>query len=575
MVPMERAVGAMLVFLGLVGCGETFTLADGGADASVLPDGEPPLPDAEPPAPDGGECGLPPATREVRIADLRDVDLLFMIDDSGSMAEEQASLAAEIPRLLRVLATGENLVTGESFEPVRSLRVGVVTSDLGSGPEGACASAFGDDGILQSAGVGGDSCASMYPLWLDFASASDDPEGYANDVTCVAGAIGTDGCGYEQPLEAVLKALAPSTSGLTFHGGTRGHGDGVNAGFLHDDALLAIIHLTDEDDCSTSDIDLFDPGSSRYPDPNLNLRCFEYAEALHPLRRYADELLALKRDPGMLVYATISGVPVDLEPDPGSPLAPQVDAILSDERMRERPDPLDPTRLVASCDVPGRGRAFPPRRMVQLASDLEARGARGVVQSICQSDYGGALDAIIAKVVRPRDCGGTLLTLPVDRTGEVQCELHELLDPARSVDCSALPGRTADGVDPATGLRRCRVRQLVIEETTPPTEPAGWYFGFGPDCPGRREISFTAGAEPTLGSITRLSCPVVPDSTDWVGVGSACDSEAVGDDVPTFFNSTYPEGFACADRLCQPVCGDDSDCPTGSRCADMLCVPSC
>ncbi len=560
----------LLLAVELAGCGKTITVDDdGGHDGSLPPDGTPPF--------DGGMCGFEPVTREVRVSELRDVDLLFMIDDSGSMAEEQASLAAEIPRLVRVLASGENPSTGETFEPVRSLRVGVVSSDLGSGPNGACATTFGDDGVLQRRGSERDArCMSFYPTWLDFASGTDDPDTFALDVTCVADAIGTDGCGYEQPLEAVLKALTPSTSGLTFHGGTSGHGDGANDGFLREDALLAVVHLTDEDDCSTSDIDLFNPESDRYTDLDLNLRCHEYPEALHPIERYVQNMLERKRAPEQLVYATISGVPLDLVPDPDFALGPQVEAMLDDSRMQERVDPADSTRLLPSCDVIGRGRAYPPRRMVRVASALEDEGAGGVVQSICQSDFSGALNAIIAKLVRPLACEGIPLTPPRESSGEVACDLYELFDPALAIDCSAVPGRSDAGVDSATGRRRCQVNQVLQEgTTTPPATPAGWYFGVGPDCSDQSRLYYTEGAEPRLGSIMRLVCPVEPSSSDWVGVGTACTSDDRCAELPDLFDRTFPRGLVCAEGTCQPACTGDLDCPSGAPCVDGLCSPTC
>jgi hypothetical protein len=59
----------------------------------------------------------------------------------------------------------------------------------------------------------------------------------AMQFSCVA-QVGTDGSGHEQPLNGAKLAL---TDRIT---------DGKNAGFLRDDALLAIVMLTDEDDQS-------------------------------------------------------------------------------------------------------------------------------------------------------------------------------------------------------------------------------------------------------------------------------------------------------------------------------------
>ena len=61
------------------------------------------------------------------------------------------------------------------------------------------------------------------------------------------------GCGYEQPLEAALKALWPATdTSVEFLYG-EGHGAGTNAGFLRDDSLLIVVVITDEDDCSAEE----------------------------------------------------------------------------------------------------------------------------------------------------------------------------------------------------------------------------------------------------------------------------------------------------------------------------------
>ena len=68
-------------------------------------------------------------------------------------------------------------------------------------------------------------------------------------------------------------------------------------------------------------------------------------------------------------------------------------------------DPMMPTRLRPSCNVPGRGIAMPPRRIVRTAQVLEASGAQTIVESICQSGYAGAvsgiLDALAERVTPP------------------------------------------------------------------------------------------------------------------------------------------------------------------------------
>lgn len=353
---------------------------------------------------DFAECD-PVTVAEDPSAPQVDVDLLFMVDNSNSMSEEQESLAAELPRLVEVLVTGDLEGDGRrEFTPVRSLHLGVVTSDMGTGGflVPTCTEPdFGDDGVLVTRGGSGAGCAESYPTFLEWRTDGVAAPGeLAGDFACLA-AMGTGGCGFEQQLEATLKALTPSSSDLRFERGTTGHGDGANAGFVRPDSVLGVLLLTDEEDCSAEDSELFNPSSSIYSG-NLNLRCFSYPGALHPVERYVDGLAALRRDrPESLVVAAITGVPADLVSDPDRI---DYDAVLSDPRMQEVVDFTDGNRLMPSCNTPGRGIAFPPRRIVRT---VQAFGDRGIVQSICQEDFSPAIRGIterLATAIRRTSC---------------------------------------------------------------------------------------------------------------------------------------------------------------------------
>lgn len=79
-------------------------------------------------------CPCPPPRVGVSNADA--VDLLFMVDNSNSMGEEQASLIAEFATLVEALTSGELVRadgSAQAVSPVMSLRVGVVSSDMGTG----------------------------------------------------------------------------------------------------------------------------------------------------------------------------------------------------------------------------------------------------------------------------------------------------------------------------------------------------------------------------------------------------------------------------------------------------------
>lgn len=109
----------------------------------------------------------------------------------------------------------------------------------------------------------------------------------------------------------------------------------------------------------------------------------------------------------------------------------------------------------------------------------------------------------------------------------------------------------------------------------PAASPAGWYYGVGPDCLDRQDVYYTSGAEPRLGSVMRLECPVIPSSSAWVGVGTPCTSDDRCAEAPTFFGATFPRGLVCAGGSCQPACEGDLDCPSGAPCVAGLCVPGC
>ncbi|MEC7525385.1 MAG: hypothetical protein VYE22_36210 [Myxococcota bacterium] len=343
----------------------TAALAVGCSDASVVAD-----------------AGAPPPLR-------RDVDLLFVVDSSGSMVEEQSSFAADMSTLVAMLTRGD--VDGDGLgdvEPPASVQVGFVTSDLGVGDsELPTCDSLGEDAQLREVG-----CGEAHPA-VQTLDPDVDLELAARDLACVA-RVG-EGCGFEQPLEAMLKAASPAAATdwtapgyvpPVFARGAAGRGDAH--GLVRPGTVLAVVLISDDDDCSARDPGFFDPSTDRYGD--LSSRCVEHAEdGLHPVSRYVDGLLQLRHRPERLVYVPIAGVPVDLAPAPGEPIAwptltgPEGDR---DLRLLQRPDPTRPGALLPSCDIPGRGATDPPLRLLRVAEALEARGARVGAVSVCQDD---------------------------------------------------------------------------------------------------------------------------------------------------------------------------------------------
>jgi hypothetical protein len=374
------------------------------------------------------------------------VDLLFVVDNSNSMIAKQASLKAALPSFIEALTTGTR-PTGEQsgYPALHDLHVGVVSTDMGTAGINfsSCHADGGDDGRLQHA-PHGTNCQVSYPEFLSFdAATNQDSAQFAGDFACIA-ALGTGGCGFEQSLEAPLKALWPSmyldSSGnavtpnpisflSTTPQGTLGHGDvpaaqGGNLGFLRNEAsdpsLIAVVLLTDEDDCSARNTEIFAPNSqlpvdSPYRTQDVNLRCFDNPDKLYDVQlRYLTGLRKLRSDDHRVVFAAIAGVPPDLV-DKAALSAVDLhderarddfyDQILADARMQNVVDPstnpgsgmgnLRPSCRRQDAVTHLDSIAMPPRRIVQLAKLF---GAQGLVQSICQDDFTPASDAIVTLI---------------------------------------------------------------------------------------------------------------------------------------------------------------------------------
>jgi hypothetical protein len=556
-------------------------------------------------------CTQVTVSQSIEVNNVDKVDLLFMIDNSNSMDLEQLSLVDQLPRMIRILASGDFDQDGcpgepgctpgpQDFRPVRDLNVGVITSDMGIGapstPVSTCDGDFGDDGILRTQGrTDGAECMATYPSFMNFQPDSGQtPEDFARDVACVAVA-GTGGCGFEQQLEAILKAISPTAAqpwtatpfhvigtpgapdGLDrpFFRMTAGHGNVANDGFLRENAVLAIIPVTDEEDCSAADLGLFDPASATYSG-DLNLRCFEHRQALHPISRYVRGLLQARARPDLLIYAPITGIPVDLVPEPDRPI--DYDALVSpdlairDDRMEERVDPTMRSQLVPSCNVPGRGVAFPPIRIVQTAQALQEAGAGVTVQSICQDDYSGALLEIIRMIATALGDACLPRPLNVEADGRVSCDVVSLLPSGGAcADIGATAKLDASGQPILEqGRPLCVLPQLVataaeIAERNPPTG-TGWYYDdytaeVASNCdsaPTAQRIAF-AGTQPPSGAEVRLECflSVQGNGSDDIQIGSFCDPTN-----DTRCPTAAPSALSCdpVARTCGVACERDQDC---------------
>lgn len=165
------------------------------------------------------------------------MDILLVVDNSGSMKEEQANLTANFAVLTQRLdqyttASGAQLDYRIAVTTTgRSARYKMTPELPGMPPLPTLdVNDKGDDGRFRRA-------CSMSHTWLE----RGEPD-LSSNFSCVAN-VGAGGPALEMPLESLRLAV------------TTRMGDSANAGFLRDDALLGVMILTDEDDCSRTDND--------------------------------------------------------------------------------------------------------------------------------------------------------------------------------------------------------------------------------------------------------------------------------------------------------------------------------
>ncbi len=194
------------ILLAAAACGPTPSRDGGDPDAQPGPD-TPVVPPGD--GPDGLGCQA--------------IDVLFVIDNSGSMGQEQTNLIANFPTFISVLdASGLDYrvaitTTGRDYDYNMSTPLGNLPQSIDGGDNGK---------MLQPA-----SC-NMTKRWIDKTDAD-----VSGTFSCLAN-VGTTGPSDEMPLSAMRDAFEERMA------------DGTNTGFHRPEALLAIVFLTDEEDCS-------------------------------------------------------------------------------------------------------------------------------------------------------------------------------------------------------------------------------------------------------------------------------------------------------------------------------------
>ncbi len=150
------------------------------------------------------------------------IDFVFVVDNSGSMAEEQAALTASFPGFIQSI---QDTVKAQDYQ--------ILTIDTDEGFGVACDATLGA-GIAESpegfaCGVVG---GNRYMLPSQPA--------LADTFACVA-TVGVNGDSEERPMEAMVEAVTTQSGPGT-----------CNSGFLRPDAILVVTFISDEEDVGKS-----------------------------------------------------------------------------------------------------------------------------------------------------------------------------------------------------------------------------------------------------------------------------------------------------------------------------------
>ncbi|HRI09330.1 MAG TPA: VWA domain-containing protein [Nannocystaceae bacterium] len=386
----------------------------------------------------------------VSIAVNKDVDVVFVIDNSGSMAEEQANLSENFAAFVNVLEAPDvkanyrlAITTTDNGNP-RCPKADttpesgnfVLSSCLGRLPEFVfngtdpptdasyacsdyCTLAKADlDDKMKKTTTARDSTPAVRRWLENIEGQTNLPDGVSTvDAFKCFGPQGVAGCGFESHLESMYKALV------------RADTDGEqNFGFLRDTAILSVVHLTDELDCSHNDAHkaIFIDNKVFWNTPDdpiptsavcwragvacdgagpdyTNCRPENYDEmgnpgaadgdaVLWPIQKYIDQLQEIETakkasDNGQeVLVAVIGGVPTNY---------PDTDIVYSDSGADQAF--LDDFGVGPGCKSAIGGTAMPPVRLRDWAKAFEVGGDPNLF-SICSDDYSPALKAIADKI---------------------------------------------------------------------------------------------------------------------------------------------------------------------------------
>jgi hypothetical protein len=399
---------------------------------------------------------LPVFTQSVN----NDIDIVFMIDNSASMKEEQDNLRRNFPVFTGIL---KDLPQG-----LPNVHIGVVSSDLGTGRFTGVPGCTGpgDQGRFQNIPRTGN-CTGPRDAYISAIGPDRNFDGDIDQVFSCIAQLGTSGCGFEHQLQSVRTALDP---GLM---------PAANRGFLRDEAVLAIILLTDEDDCSApADTTLFDPSQTQLSDPlgPINsYRCNEFGHLCNgqrPPRTMASNLQncqsaedgrlikiselveffkTLKANPDDVMVAAVTG-----------PATPYSVKLVNRGGRRGQNEP----QIVPSC-TSANGSADPAVRIHEF---VDAFQDNGTFLSVCADDFTPVMARIGQEVARRAslECLSTRLADGDPDTAGIQahCEVYDETTSGGATLRQSIPGCTTDAppcwrVEPSGKCVQSGVQMLV------------------------------------------------------------------------------------------------------------------
>ncbi len=391
------------------------------------------------------------------------VDVVVVVDNSANMGLPQRALARNMVQLERELsqlsADVQVMVTSTDFgnpactpfkpdgyQPARGAPMSTPCVDrldaftgLGTNPPQVpeiCTDVCPEPVAplrdpFVAFGPGGTNLPELIgPADVDGDGTNDPPA--ARALACLT-PLGINGCGYESPLETMLQALNPDAS---WNQGSRP--------FLRDDAILAVVLLTDEVDCSVSNFDMMTnpvfqeirpengmPAASSAicwnagttcegPDASgLFAECTSFGDQLQPVERYTDFFEYLRNaEDKEVVMLSLVGVPPVTDHADDVPYTPTMggveDLVYRTWREGEHPAgdllPADVAAGETAADkafdfgigpgctevtVEGGVQGLPPVRIREVCEGLDGSDdladRRCCLESVCGDDYSAAI----------------------------------------------------------------------------------------------------------------------------------------------------------------------------------------